>query len=142
MISPRTLLTTGQLVLLGVAAFLSASTVNALVASRCRSHPTASVTPPAQAPPVTKHPLAYYQPITAKDVFNPPRAEPEPQAQVSQLQAKLLGTAPPRNQPPPRVSPPNPRQGRMQPAARAARAASAGLAVASQAARNRPRRRH
>jgi general secretion pathway protein C len=95
MISPRTLLTTGQLVLLGVAAFLSASTVNALVAGRFRSHPTASVTTPAaEAPPVTKHPLAYYQPITTKDVFNPPRAEPEPQAQISQLQAKLLGTAP------------------------------------------------
>jgi len=95
MISPRTLLTTGQLVLLGVAAFLSASTVNALVAGRFRSHPTVSVnTPAAQAAPTTKHPLAYYQPITTKDVFNPPRAEPEPQAQVSQLQAKLLGTAP------------------------------------------------
>ena len=81
MISPRTLLTTGQLVLLGVAAFLSASTVNALVAGRFRAHPTASgTTPAAEAPPVTKHPLAYYQPITTKDVFNPPRAEPEPQA--------------------------------------------------------------
>ncbi|HUE39319.1 MAG TPA: type II secretion system protein GspC [Candidatus Binatia bacterium] len=96
MISPRTLLTTGQLVLLVLAAFLSASTVNALVAGRFRSRPMLSVSAPAvQAAPPSKHPLAYYQPITAKDVFNPPRAEPEPQAaQVSQLQAKLLGTAP------------------------------------------------
>jgi general secretion pathway protein C len=96
MISSRTLLTTGQLVLLVVAAFLSASTVNALVAGRFRPHPSLAVSaPPAQAPVSAKHPLAYYQAITTKDVFNPPRAEPEPQAaQVTPLQAKLLGTAP------------------------------------------------
>jgi len=94
MISPRTLLTTGQLVLLGVAAFLSASTVNALVAGHYRPHPEVPVVAAPAQSPVAKHPLAYYQLITTKDVFNPARAEPEPQAQVSPLQAKLLGTAP------------------------------------------------
>jgi general secretion pathway protein C len=95
MISPRTLLTTGQLVLLGVAAFLSAGTVNAWVAGRFRPHFTRSASAPADVAPVTKHPATYYQQITAKDIFNPPRAEPsEPQPQVAELKAKLLGTAP------------------------------------------------
>jgi general secretion pathway protein C len=95
MISPRTLLTTSQLALLGLAAFLSASTVNAWIAGRFRSHPTLTATePPAEAAPA-KRLLAYYAPITAKDIFNPPRAtEPDAQAQTLPLNAKLLGTAP------------------------------------------------
>ena len=96
MISPRTLLTTGQLALLGLAALFSASTVNAWIAGRFRSRPTLSVSqPPAEAAPATKRPLAYYAPITTKDVFNPPRAAgPEQQAPTVPLNAKLLGTAP------------------------------------------------
>ena len=96
MISLRTLLTTSQLGLLVVAAFLSASTVNAWVAARFREHPKlATSAATADVVPTTKHPLAYYQPITAKDVFNPPRApEPEARTQFSELKAKLLGTAP------------------------------------------------
>jgi general secretion pathway protein C len=96
MISPRTLLTTGQLALLGLAAFLSASTVNAWIAGRFRSRPMLTASgPPAEAAPASKRLLAYYAPITAKDVFNPPRAtEPDAQSQSAPLNAKLLGTAP------------------------------------------------
>jgi general secretion pathway protein C len=95
MISPRTLLTTGQLALLGLAALFSASTVNAWIAGRFRSRPALSASQPAEAAPATKHPLAYYAPITTKDVFNPPRAAgPEQQVQTVPLNAKLLGTAP------------------------------------------------
>lgn len=95
MVSPRTLLTTGQLVLLAVAAFLSASTVNAWIAGRLREHPTLAVAEPAGVALPTKHPLAYYAQVTAKDIFNPPRAvEAAPQAQAPALNAKLLGTAP------------------------------------------------
>src|SRR5262245_15576705 len=95
MISPRTLLATSQLALLGLAAFLSASTVNAWIAGRFRSRPTLTATqPPPEAAPA-KRLLAYYAPITAKDIFNPPRAaEPDAQAQTLPLNAKLLGTAP------------------------------------------------
>ncbi len=95
MISPRTLVTTSQLALLGLAAFLSASTVNAWIAGRFRNHPTlTSIEVPAEAP-ANKRLLAYYAPITAKDIFNPPRAaEPDAQAQTLPLNAKLLGTAP------------------------------------------------
>jgi len=95
MISPRTLLATGQLVLLAVAAFLSASTVNAWIAGRFRVHPTLSDAPaPVAAAPATKHPLAYYAPITDRDVFNPPRAAQPAGEAPSALNAKLLGTAP------------------------------------------------
>jgi general secretion pathway protein C len=96
MISPRTLVTTCQLALLGLAAFLSASTVNAWIAGRFRSHPTLTSTEaPAETAPATKRALAYYAPITAKDIFNPPRAaEPDAQPQTVPLNAKLLGTAP------------------------------------------------
>jgi general secretion pathway protein C len=95
MISPRTLLTTGQLALLGLAAFLSATTINAWIAGRFRSHPTLTATEPPAEVPASKRLLAYYAPITAKDVFNPPRAtEAAVQAQAVPLNAKLLGTAP------------------------------------------------
>lgn len=96
MISPRTLLTTGQLALLGLAALFSASIVNAWIAARFRSHPALSPNQPAAgAPPASKHPLTYYAPITAKDVFNPPRpAEPGGEPPVAPISAKLLGTAP------------------------------------------------
>jgi general secretion pathway protein C len=97
MISPRTLLTTGQLSLLVLAAFLSAGTVNALVAGRFRPHVSLPSGAPAVdvAVPTVKHPPAYYSPITTKDIFNPPRAaEPEAAPQAPELKAKLLGTAP------------------------------------------------
>ncbi len=96
MISLRTLLTTSQLGLLAVAALLSASTVNAWVAGRLRDPPSLRISAPTQdAAPIARRPLAYYQSITTKDFFNPPRAaEPESQTQVSELKAKLLGTAP------------------------------------------------
>jgi general secretion pathway protein C len=96
MISPRILLTTGQLVLLGLVAFLSASMVNAWVAGRFRSHPMLSPSEPsAETVPSNKHPLAYYAPITAKDIFNPPRAtEAQAPAPTAPINAKLLGTAP------------------------------------------------
>jgi len=95
MISPRTLLTTGQLALLAIAALLTANTVNAWIAGRYSTHPTRVSQPAAEVAPAEKHPIAYYAPITAKDVFNPPRAaEPEPEAQAAPLNAKLLGTAP------------------------------------------------
>jgi general secretion pathway protein C len=95
MISLRTLLTTSQLGLLAVAALLSASTVNAWVAGRFRDPPQLISAPPPDVAPTARRPLAYYQPITAKDFFNPPRsADPDPQSQASELKAKLLGTAP------------------------------------------------
>jgi general secretion pathway protein C len=96
MISPRTLVTASQLALLGLAAFLSASTVNAWIAGRFRSHPMLTSTEaPAEAAPASKRALAYYAPITAKDIFNPPRAAaPDAQPQTVPLNAKLLGTAP------------------------------------------------
>src|SRR6059036_2409111 len=95
MISPRTLLTTSQLALLGLAAFLSASTVNAWIAGRFHSHPTLTAAEPPTEAPTSKRPLAYYAPIMARDVFNPPRAtEPDAPAQAAPLNAKLLGTAP------------------------------------------------
>jgi general secretion pathway protein C len=94
MISLRTLLTASQLALLAVASLLSASTVNAWIASRFREPPKVPTSASTNVVPATKHPLAYYQPITARDLFNPPRAEPEGQSQVSELKAKLLGTAP------------------------------------------------
>jgi general secretion pathway protein C len=93
--SPRTLLASGQLLLLALAAFLSASTVNAWVAGIYRARPTLAAPPPAESAPAAKRPLAYYSAITERDIFNPPRAsEPESAAPVSELKAKLLGTAP------------------------------------------------
>ena len=96
MISTRTLLTAGQLLLLGIIAFLSASTVNAWVAGVLRPRPSLPAAPaPSEAAAPEKHPLAYYAPITDNDIFNPPRAtEAEPVMQVPELKAKLLGTAP------------------------------------------------
>jgi general secretion pathway protein C len=94
MISLRTLLTASQLGLLAVASLLSASTVNAWLAGRFREPPKVPTSASTNVVQVTKRPLAYYQPITARDLFNPPRAEPEAQSHVSELKAKLLGTAP------------------------------------------------
>jgi len=96
MFSPRTLITASQLALLGLAAFLSASTINAWIAGRFRSRPTLTSTEPtAEVAPANKRALAYYAPITAKDIFNPPRAvEPDAPPQAAPLNAKLLGTAP------------------------------------------------
>jgi general secretion pathway protein C len=96
MISPRTLLTTGQLALLCLVAFLSASTVNAWIAGLFRSHPSLSPNSPgAEAAPERKRPISYYAPITAKDIFNPARAaELNAEPQAAPVNAKLLGTAP------------------------------------------------
>jgi general secretion pathway protein C len=96
MISLRTLLTTSQLGLLAVAALLSASTVNAWVAGRLRDPPRVRISAPAPGvAPTARRPLAYYQSITTKDFFNPPRStEPDPGSQASELKARLLGTAP------------------------------------------------
>jgi general secretion pathway protein C len=95
MISLRTLLTASQLGLLAVASLLSARTVNAWLAGRFREAPKPAASASTSVVPAAKHPLAYYQPITARDLFNPPRAaEPQGQSQVSELKAKLLGTAP------------------------------------------------
>ena len=94
MISLRTLLTASQLGLLAVASLLSASTVNAWIAGRFRESPRVPTSAVTSVLPPAKHPLAYYQPITARDLFNPPRAEPEGRPQASELKARLLGTAP------------------------------------------------
>ncbi len=96
MISPRTLLAAGQLCLLAVAAFLSASTMSAWVAGRLRTPPgMALAAAPAESAPAAKRPLSYYAPITARDIFNPPRStEPEAQAAPNELKARLLGAAP------------------------------------------------
>ena len=96
MLSTRTLLASGQLVLLAIAAFLSANIVNTVVAGRYRSRPAiAADTQPAETAPAAKRPLAYYSVITDRDIFNPPRAnEAAAAAPVSELKAKLLGTAP------------------------------------------------
>ena len=96
MIAQRTLLTDGQLLLLGLAAFFAASTVNGFVAMGLRPRPVldlAEPEAPVEAP--KKRPVAYYAPITERDVFNPPRPKEDvsPVA-VSDLKAKLLGTAP------------------------------------------------
>ncbi|MGH7899182.1 MAG: type II secretion system protein GspC [Candidatus Binatia bacterium] len=86
----------GQLLLLGMVAFLSASTVNAVIAGVFRARPALpAATAPSDATAPTKHPIAYYAPILDRDIFNPQRAaEPEPVAQVPDLKAKLIGTAP------------------------------------------------
>ena len=95
MISLRTLLIASQLGLLAIASLLSASTVNAWIAGRFREPPKVPANASTNVVPAVRHPLAYYQPITARDLFNPPRAaEPQGQSQVSELKAKLLGTAP------------------------------------------------
>jgi general secretion pathway protein C len=96
MLSTRTLLASGQLVLLAIAAFLSANVVNTLVAGRYRSRPAiVADTQPVETAPAAKRALAYYSVITDRDIFNPPRAnEPTATAPVSELKAKLLGTAP------------------------------------------------
>ena len=96
MLSPRTLLSSGQLLLLTIAAFLSASIVNTWIAGFYRTRPALSAgPPPAEAAPAAKRPIAYYSLITERDIFNPPRAnEPEAAAPVSELKARLLGTAP------------------------------------------------
>ncbi|MBI2962530.1 MAG: hypothetical protein HYY35_02150 [Deltaproteobacteria bacterium] len=96
MISTRTLLTAGQLFLLAVAAFLSASAVNAWLAGRWRAIPRpSSRAAPAESAPAAKRPLSYYAPITARDIFNPPRStEPDASTPAGELKAKLLGTAP------------------------------------------------
>lgn len=96
MISPRTLLASGQLLLLTVAAFLSASTVNAWIAGRFRGVPRLETgAAPAENAPAAKRSISFYAPVTARDIFNPPRStELEAQAQPSELKAKLLGTAP------------------------------------------------
>jgi general secretion pathway protein C len=94
MISLRTLLTASQLGLLALAALLSASTVNALVAAHFRDAPKLQTSASTSVVPAAKHSLAYYQPINARDFFNPPRAEPQGQGQAAELRAKLLGTAP------------------------------------------------
>jgi general secretion pathway protein C len=96
MISPRTLLATGQLFLLAVAAFLSASAVNVWIAARFQSRPTVSKSPlRVTGARSTKRPLAYYAPITERDIFNPPRAlAPGAQTPAGGVEAKLLGTAP------------------------------------------------
>jgi general secretion pathway protein C len=96
MISPRTLLASGQVVLLAIAALLSASTINAWIAGRYRARPSIfAAPPPADVAPAAKRPLAYYSLITERDIFNPPRAaEPDAPAPVSDLKARLLGTAP------------------------------------------------
>jgi general secretion pathway protein C len=96
MISPRTLLAAGQLLLLAVAAFLSANVVNVWIAARFQPHP-APAKSPLRAPemPEAKRPLAYYAPITDRDIFNPPRpTQPGAQAPAGRLDVKLLGTAP------------------------------------------------
>lgn len=97
MISTRTLLVTGQLFLLALAALFSASTLNALIAGHYRSAPKLSLAPvAAQRAPATRRPLSDYASISARDVFNPPRPveAAAPPAPVSELKAKLIGTAP------------------------------------------------
>ncbi len=97
MISTRTLLATGQLLLLALAAFFSASTVNALIAGRYRVAPKISLDagPTASAAHV-RRPLSDYAAITERDLFNPPKPveAPAPPPPVSELRAKLIGTAP------------------------------------------------
>ena len=79
MLSTRTLLASGQLLLLAIAAFLSASIVNTVVAGRYRSNPAVvAQTHPAEAVPAAKRPVAYYSVITDRDVFNPPRPNEPP----------------------------------------------------------------
>src|SRR5688572_4189982 len=97
MLASRMLTTGGQLGLLALAAFFSATIVNGIVAARLDSVPTARLdAEPAAAAPV-RHTLASYGVITEKDIFNPPRAAAAvaPAAQpVSELKARLIGTAP------------------------------------------------
>jgi general secretion pathway protein C len=94
--STRTLLASGQLLLLAIAAFLSANIVNTVVAGRYRTSPAVVTdTHPLETAPATKRALAYYSVITEHDVFNAPRpTEAVAAAPVSELKAKLLGTAP------------------------------------------------
>jgi general secretion pathway protein C len=96
MVAQRTFLMAGQLVLLALAALFAATTVNGFVAARLDKRPPLHL---AEAPPApaaqAKRNLAYYTPITDKDIFNPPKAvEVDAPVQVSDLKAKLLGTAP------------------------------------------------
>jgi general secretion pathway protein C len=95
MIAPRTLSTGGQLALLGLAALFAATTVNGFLAMALRPRPVVDLSPPeppAEAP--RKRSRADYAPITQRDVFNPPKPEIAAPAPVSDLKAKLLGTAP------------------------------------------------
>ncbi|MGH7818897.1 MAG: type II secretion system protein GspC [Candidatus Binatia bacterium] len=91
----RTLLTGGQLLLLGLGSLFAATTVNGIVAAALQPRPEVrleDVEP--EAPRVVKHPVAYYSPITERDIFNPPQPESDAPVAVSDLKAKLLGTAP------------------------------------------------
>lgn len=97
MIPQRTLLTGGQLLLLALAAYFAAASVNGVVAGSLRSRRAVrAADEPVPLPAPAKHPLSYYAAVTEKDIFNPPRhdAEAPAAAPVPELKAKLLGTAP------------------------------------------------
>ncbi|MGH7806290.1 MAG: type II secretion system protein GspC [Candidatus Binatia bacterium] len=88
----------GQLVLLAMGAFFTASAVNSVIAMRLMPPLDVKVEPaPASDGAKGVPPISRYAAITERDVFNPPRAveASAPSAPVtSPLNARLLGTAP------------------------------------------------
>ncbi|MEA2626229.1 MAG: ral secretion pathway protein [Candidatus Binatota bacterium] len=97
MIPPRTLVIAGQLLLLALAAFFAASSVNAGISIALRPKVEVSLPPvEANAPAMSKRPISHYAAVTERDIFNPPKPveETAPAPTVSPLKAKLLGTAP------------------------------------------------
>jgi len=99
MVPQRTLWVGGQLLLLAMAAFFAASTVNSVVAMRLLPPlESEAATPPASTASKGVPPLAHYAAITERDIFNAPRAveakPAEPTRSAAPLNARLLGTAP------------------------------------------------
>src|SRR5688572_8031819 len=98
MVPQRLLLVGGQLVLLAMGAFFTASVVNSIIAMRLLPPLDVKLGPaPSSESAMGVPPISRYAAITSRDVFNPPRAveSSAPSAPVaSALNARLLGTAP------------------------------------------------
>lgn len=99
MTAQRTLFVGGHLLLLGLVALFAARASNHVLAAMLQPEPAVQATEPGlpEAEPVDR-PRSWYASITEEDIFNRPQPEEEepaePVQRVSNLKAKLLGTAP------------------------------------------------
>ena len=95
MLAQRTLVIGGQLVLLALIALFTATTVNGFVAAALQPDPQVDLSPPApEAQTARRRPLSDYAAVVRRDIFNPPRNSEPAAVVVTNLNAKLLGTAP------------------------------------------------